>query len=189
MLVSTEGSLVHAFRRGALGTSRFPRGQSPPRSGDRTSQGGPGPPRQHRPRRTGASLRRHRGRNSILSTANRDVPLFRLDGRDQGDDFIDKIRWDGRKVAYDRIKTYRRDEVLHTGVSPKIYDRANWTTAFLPKDESPMLGDVKFLRETDPSQAAWKLDRDDFQARTRKPDRRQRPRSEPIPRPPAEGDL
>ena len=100
--------------------------------------------------------------NSIVSTANRDDPLFRLDGRDQLDDLGDKIRWEGRKVAYDRIKTYRRDEVVRTGVSPRIYDRANWTSAFLPKDESPILGEVKFLRETDPSQAAWKLDRDDL---------------------------
>ena len=62
--------------------------------------------------------------NSILSTANRDDPLFRLDGRDQLDDLGNKIRWEGRRVAYDRIKTYRRDEVVKTGVSPRIYDRA-----------------------------------------------------------------
>jgi serine/threonine-protein kinase len=100
--------------------------------------------------------------NSIISTANRDDPLFRVDGRNQLDDLGDKIRWEGRKVAYDRIKTYRRDEVARTGVSPRIYDRANWTSAFLPRDESPILADVKFLRETDLAQAAWKLERDDL---------------------------
>ncbi len=99
---------------------------------------------------------------SILSTANRDVPLFRLDANDQADDFTDRIHWAGRKVAYLGIQTYRRDEVHQIGVSPKIYNRANWSTAFLPTDESPILGDVKFLRETDPAQAAWKIDRDDF---------------------------
>jgi len=100
--------------------------------------------------------------NSILSTSGRDVPLFRLDGRDQRDEFIDKIHWSGRKVAYDRIQTYRRDEVFQIGGSPKIYNRTNWTTAFSPTDESPMVGEVKFLREIDPSVSAWKIVRDDF---------------------------
>ncbi len=40
--------------------------------------------------------------NTILSTANRDDPLFRLDGRDEFDDLGTKIQWEGRKVAYDR---------------------------------------------------------------------------------------
>jgi len=107
--------------------------------------------------------------NSIVSTGNRDDPLFRLDGRDQFDDLGDRIRWEGRKVAYDRIKTYRRDEVVRAGVSPRLYDRANWTSAFLPKDELPILGEVKFLRETDPSQPAWKLDRDDLRLAPQSP--------------------
>jgi serine/threonine-protein kinase len=107
--------------------------------------------------------------NAIVSMASRDDPLFRLDGRDELDALGDKIRWDGRKVAYDRIKTYRRDEIVRTGVSPRVYDRANWTSAFLPKDESPVLGEVKFLRETDPAQAAWKLDSDDFRIAPQSP--------------------
>ena len=89
--------------------------------------------------------------NTIFSTANRDDPLFRLDGRDQLDDLGNKIQWEGRKVAYDRIKTYRRDEVVKTGGTPRIYNRADWTSAFLPKDDSPILGDVDFLREIDPA--------------------------------------
>jgi hypothetical protein len=100
--------------------------------------------------------------NSIMSMANRDDPLLQLTGRDQLDDLGDKIRWEGRNVAYDRIKIYRRDEVLRTGVSPRIYDRANWTSAFLPKDESPVLGDVKFLRQPDAARLAWTLERDDL---------------------------
>ena len=107
--------------------------------------------------------------NTILSTANRDDPLFRLDGRDQLDDLGNKIQWEGRKVAYDRIKTYRRDEVVKTGGTPRIYNRADWTSAFLPKDDSPMLGDVNFLREIDPSQAAWKLERDDLRLSPQSP--------------------
>lgn len=99
--------------------------------------------------------------NSILSTANRDVPLFKLDRNEHGDDF-DKIHWSGRKVAYDHIQTYRTDEVHQTGVSPTIYDRPNWSTAFRPTDESPILTELKFLKTLDPNRGAWQLDRDDF---------------------------
>ena len=95
--------------------------------------------------------------------------MFRLDGRDQLDDLGNKIQWEGRKVAYDRIKTYRRDEVAKTGGIPRIYNRADWTSAFLPKDDSPILGDVKFLREIDPAQAAWKLERDDLRLSPQSP--------------------
>jgi len=123
--------------------------------------------------------------NSIVSTANRDDPLFRLDGRDQLDDLGDKIRWEGRKVAYDRIKTYRRDEVVRNGASPRIYNRADWTSAFLPKDELPILGEVKFLRDTDPSQPAWKLDRDDLRLAPQSPVADVGPDVTRIPQPPA----
>jgi serine/threonine-protein kinase len=100
--------------------------------------------------------------NSIMSTANRDEPLFRLEGREPTDDLGEKIRWEGRKVAYDQIKTYRRDDVVQTGAKPRIYDRANWLSAFLPKDDSPIAGAVKFLKETESSRLAWKLRREDL---------------------------
>jgi eukaryotic-like serine/threonine-protein kinase len=126
--------------------------------------------------------------SSILSTANRDIPLLRLDGKDEDEDFTDRIHWAGRKVAYDRIQTYRRDEVHQNGVPPKIYNRANWSTAFLPTDESPILGDVKFLRESDPSQAAWKVDRDDFKLAPGSVIAETGPEFDRIPAAPAEGD-
>ena len=107
--------------------------------------------------------------HTVISTASRDAPLFRLDGRDQLDNLGDKLRWEARKVAYDRIKTYRRDEVARNGVSPRIYNRADWTSAFVPKDESPLLGDVKFVRELDPAQAAWRLERDDMRLAPKSP--------------------
>jgi serine/threonine-protein kinase len=127
--------------------------------------------------------------NSILSTANRDDPLFRLDGRNQLDDLGDKIQWEGRKVAYDRIKTYRRDEVARTGVSPRIYDRANWTSAFLPRDESPFVADVKFLRESDLAGAAWKLERDDLRLAPDSPVLDASPDLSRIPQPPSGNEL
>ena len=103
--------------------------------------------------------------------------------------FIDKIHWAGRKVAYDRIQTYRRDEVFQIGGSPKIYNRANWTTAFSPTDESPMVGEVKFLREIDPSVSAWKIDRDDFQLAPVSPNADRGPDLIPIPAAPEDGEL
>jgi eukaryotic-like serine/threonine-protein kinase len=126
--------------------------------------------------------------NSIVSTANRDDPLFRLDGRDPAEELGDKIRWEASKVAYDRIKTYRRDEVVRLGVSPKIYDRADWNTSFLPKDVSPILGDVKFLRETDSSQVAWKLNRDDLRLAPDSPLANTGPDLSKIPQAPAVDD-
>jgi eukaryotic-like serine/threonine-protein kinase len=169
VVVSTEASLLHAF-----GSARQGRAETPAVSVnlDRVTaivKGGlihlDSTPEE--PELPFAAVV---AENAVISTANRDEPLFRLDvrttrtldGQDQLDNLADKIRWQAKKVAYDRIKTYRRDEVARTGVSPRIYDRANWTSAFLPKDESPLLGDVKFVRELDPAQAAWKLERDDL---------------------------
>ena len=125
--------------------------------------------------------------NTILSTANREDPLFRLDGRVQLDDLGNKIQWEGRKVAYDRIKTYRRDEIVKTGGTPRIYNRADWTSAFLPKDDSPVLGDVNFLREIDPSQAAWNLERDDLRLSPQSPLIEMGPDIGRVPQPPADG--
>jgi serine/threonine-protein kinase len=160
-LVSTEASLVHAFGGARPGSADSPAVKIRMEQVTARVKGG----LIHlestalEPELPFASIA---AENSILSTANRDDPLFRLDGRNQFDDLGDKIHWEGRKVAYDRIKTYRRDEVARTGVSPRIYDRANWTSAFVPRDDSPILTDVKFLRETELAGAAWKLERDDL---------------------------
>ncbi len=190
VLVSTEGSLVHA-----VGEARAGRADSPSvkvrldqvtalvKGGLVHLEGTKNPDEPELP------FTAIEAENSILSTANRDVPLFRLDRNDQGDDFIDRIHWAGRKVAYDRIQTYRRDEVHQTAVAPKIYNRANWSTAFLPTDESPILGDVKFLRETDPSQVAWKIDRDDFRLAPGKLLAATGPDLSRIPAAPPEGEL
>jgi hypothetical protein len=126
--------------------------------------------------------------NSIMSTADGDDPLFRLEGQDQLNQLRDKIRWEGRKVAYHRIKTYRRDEVIQTGISPRIYDRNDWTSAFQPKDESPIVGDVRFLREADPVQPAWKLRQDDLRLAPGSPVAQIGPDLNRIPAPPSEGE-
>jgi hypothetical protein len=163
VLVSTEGSLLRAFGGGRSGRADSPAIKVRLDQVSALVRGG----LVHLDS-TGASdgpelpFTAIEADNSILSTSGRDVPLFRLDGREQRDDFIDKIHWSGRKVAYDRIQIYRRDEVFQIGDAPKIYNRAGWTTAFSPTDESPTLGEVKFLREIDPSVSAWKIMRDDF---------------------------
>ena len=127
--------------------------------------------------------------NTILSTANGDDPLFRLDGRNQLDDLGNKIHWEGRKVAYGGIKTYRRDEVVKTGGTPRIYNRADWTSAFLPKDDSPILGDVHFIREIDPAAAGWKLEREDLRLSAQSDLIDVGPDISRIPQPPADGSL
>jgi serine/threonine-protein kinase len=130
-----------------------------------------------------------RAENSIVSTAAGDYPLFRLEGQGQLDQLRDKIRWEGRKVAYHRIKTYRRDEVVQTGVSPRNYDRNDWTTAFLPKDESPLLGDVQFARESDSAQAVWALTRDDFRLAPASPVAHVGAEVDRVPQAPAEDEF
>ena len=77
--------------------------------------------------------------SSIFSTASKagQAPLFRVDGQGQMDRLHDRIVWKAEKVAYDEITTYRRDQVLQTGVSPRDYNRADWTTSFDPKDNRP----------------------------------------------------
>ena len=125
--------------------------------------------------------------NSIMSTANRDEPLFRLEGREPTDDLGEKVRWKGHKVAYDQIKTYRRDEVVQTGAKPRIYDRENWLSAFLPKDESPIPGDVKFLHETEFVAVGLEAPARRPTPFTHQPDRQRRPRLQPHPPGPANG--
>jgi serine/threonine-protein kinase len=160
-LVTTEGSLVHA-----LGSVRPGRSDSPAvkiRMDQVTARVKGGLVHlQSTPDEPELPFGTLVVENTILSQGNREDPLFRLDGQEQFDELGDKIRWDGRKVAYDRIKTYRRDEVARTGVSPRIYDRTDWTSAFLPRDESPILGNVKFAKEPDALQVAWKIARDDL---------------------------
>jgi serine/threonine protein kinase len=188
VLAASEGSLVHAFGGVRPGRADFPAVKLHLNQVTASIKGGlvhlDSTPEQ--PELPFASIL---AENTILSTANHDDPLFRLDGRDQLDDLGNKIQWEGRKVAYDRIKTYRRDEVAKTGGIPRIYNRTDWTRAFLPKDESPMLGDVNFLHEIDPAQAAWSLDRDDLRLSPQSPLGDTGPDLSRVPQPPAPAGL
>jgi hypothetical protein len=126
--------------------------------------------------------------NSIVSTTAGDDPLFRLEGQGQLDQLGNKIRWEARKVAYHRIKTYRRDEIVETGSRPRTYDRESWIRAFLPKDESPMLGNIKFHQEVDPSLPAWKLGLDDLRVQSDTPAAEVGPDLAKIPAPPPDDE-
>ncbi len=99
---------------------------------------------------------------SIMSTAQSADPLMRLDGQGQLDELDDKIRWEGRNVAYDHVKTYRRDEVVGPGAFPRVYDRAGWLSAFRPKDDSPNLADISYANPAASSLSAWKLEKDNL---------------------------
>jgi serine/threonine-protein kinase len=103
-----------------------------------------------------------RADNSILNTVTGDHPLFRLEGQDQLERLRDRIRWIGRKIAYHRIKIYRRDEIVQVGGLPRIYDRDDWKRAFDPTDDAPMLTDLRFRQQADASVPAWKVVRDDL---------------------------
>ncbi len=79
--------------------------------------------------------------------------------------------------------------VVQTGAKPRIYDREDWLNAFLPKDESPMPGDVKFLHETESSRVTWKLERDDLRLAPASPMATDGPDLSRIPQAPPMGDF
>ena len=105
-------------------------------------------------------------RRSTFSTAGAS-PLFRVDGQGQMDHLRDRIVWKADRVAYDQITTYRRDQILQTGVSPRDYTRSDWRTAFDPKDESPLVDGVKFLHKLELWRSARSLTRDDLKLEPR----------------------
>jgi eukaryotic-like serine/threonine-protein kinase len=188
VLVATEGSLVHAFggpRRQPLDPAAVE-----VRMGQVTARVKGGLVHlESTPDEPELSSVNVTAENSILSTTAGDDPLFRLEGQDQLDQLGNKIRWEARKVAYHRIKTYRRDEIVQTGSLPRTYDRENWTRAFLPKDESPMLGDVKFLHEADATLTAWKLGLEDLRLEPGSPTAQVGPDLGKIPTPPPADEL
>ncbi len=124
--------------------------------------------------------------NSIFSTASTagQAPLFRVDGQGQMERLHDRIVWRAEKVAYDEITTYRRDQILQTGVSPRDYTRSDWTTSFDPKDESPITESVKFRKKLELWRSASSLTKDDLQLDPNGPAAGRGPDPGKIPSPP-----
>jgi serine/threonine protein kinase len=190
-MVATEGSLLHALGI-ARGATREP-AQAPSlvlrmdrvaarvKGGLVYLQTTPGEPEM-------ASVDIHAA-HTIVSTVTGDHPLFRLEGQDQLEPLRDKIRWEGHNVAYHRIKTYRRDEIVQAGGLPRIYDRDDWTRAFRPTDDSPMLADLRFQRHVDATTPAWKLVRDDLRLAADSTARSVGPDADKVPDPPGDEGL
>jgi serine/threonine-protein kinase len=120
---------------------------------------------------------------STFSTAGQG-PLFRVDGQGQMDGLRDRIDWTEEKVAYDQITTYRRDQILQTGIVPRNYNRSDWRTAFDPKVESPVLDEVRFLKKLEPGRPAVSLTKDDLTIDPQSPGAKSGPDPRSIPSPP-----
>jgi len=121
--------------------------------------------------------------SSILSTAGQ--ALFRVDGgQGQMDRSRDRIVWKADKVAYDQITTYRRDQVLQTGVPPVDYSRSDWRTAFEPEDESPLIDSIQFVRAPERWRTACSLTESDFRVDAQSPAYGRGPDLARIPSPP-----
>ena len=107
------------------------------------------------------------------------APLLRVDGQGQGERLRDRIVYKADKVAYDQITTYRRDQILQTGVSPRDYSRTDWRTAFDPEDDSPVTEGVKFRKKFGPRTPGLVPDQGRSQARPPECGRRPRPHPQP----------
>ena len=112
-----------------------------------------------RPELPQASLAAH---ETILTTTDPEVPLCRVDGQGDPDLLRDRIRWEGRAVAYHQIDTYRRDQSARPGVLPNTLDRESWKVAVGTREADPIHGDLKFFKPWDPARPPWALRPDDF---------------------------
>jgi serine/threonine-protein kinase len=186
VMVATEGSLLHALggvRNARAGSSRNPALDV---HIDRVSARVKGGlvHLQTTPEEPDMAAVEIRADNSILNTVTGDHPLFRLEGQDPLERLRDKIRWVGHNVAYHHIKTYRRDEIVQAGGLPRIYDRDDWTRAFDPTDDAPMLADLKFRQQADATVPAWRVVRDDLSLAANGTPGPLGPNAEKIPDPP-----
>jgi hypothetical protein len=158
-LVAADGSLLHA-----LGSSRIDRFKTVLRLKiDRTlarTRGGL-VYLESTLEETELPLTNIEASSSVFSTAGQS-PLFRVDGQGQMERLHDRIFWNAAKVVYDEIATYRRDQVLQTGVFPRDYSRSEWMTSFDPRDESPLIETVRFRKPLEPQSASSSLSRDDL---------------------------
>jgi serine/threonine-protein kinase len=190
-MVATEGSLLHALGSTRDATRQATQARSLGLRMDRVSARVKGglvylQTTPEEPEMASVDIR---AAHSILSTVTGDHPLFRLEGQDHLEQLRDKIRWEGQNIAYHRIKTYRRDEIVQARGLPRIYDRDDWTRAFGPKDDSPMLADLKFRRPFDPTAPAWKLAREDLRLAADSKAGSLGPDADKVPEPPADEEL
>ena len=161
VIVATGGSLVHAHGLPARPGERPGPDQAQPAPGHGTHGRRPDPARK-RPGR--ARTPPGRDQRPRLDPGHRraGAPLLQVDGQDDLSTLQNRIRWDGLRVAYHQINTYRRDQTAQVGTVPKIYNRPAWMVAVGPQEEAPIHGDMKFVQKWSPDRPAWQFRRDDF---------------------------
>ncbi len=102
---------------------------------------------------------------TILATNDPDTPLFRVDGQGDLDQLRDRVRWEGRAVAYHQIDTYRRDQSARPGALPNRFDRDSWKVAVGLREDAPIHGDLGFLNDWGPGRDPWTLRPEDLRLR------------------------
>jgi serine/threonine protein kinase len=100
-------------------------------------------------------------RDSVFTTDGKETPLIQVDGPGDLDSLRDRVRWDGHGVAYHRVASYRRDQVLRPGMLPTSFDRAAWDLALGRRESSPIHGDI-FANEWAAGRPAWQARPDDL---------------------------
>jgi hypothetical protein len=124
-------------------------------------------------------------RDSVFAVTDPDAPLFRVDGQGDLDQLRDRVRWEGRSVAYHQIRSYRRDQTARPGALPTLFDRESWQVAVGPSEEAAIHGDLRFQLEWDPERPAWTLRPDDVRLRPDSPASNLGPDLLHIPSPPS----
>jgi serine/threonine-protein kinase len=98
---------------------------------------------------------------SNLSTNRPGDPLVRVDGQADLESLRDRIHWEGRRVAYHQVTTYRRDQSSQPGSVPLRFDQSDWDLSVSPHDEQAYHGRLPFVRPWDATRDAWTLTRED----------------------------
>jgi serine/threonine protein kinase len=127
-------------------------------------------------------------RDSVFTTDGKDVPLIQVDGPSDLDALRDRVRWDGHGIAYHRVASYRRDQVLRPGVLPTSFDRTAWDLALGRRETSPIHVD-SFASEWPSGRPAWKARPEDLRLKAGGPAARAGAGPDPtlIPMPPPAG--
>jgi serine/threonine-protein kinase len=100
-------------------------------------------------------------RESILATTSKGDPLFRIENQDDLESGRDIVRWEGHKVFYHRIETYRRDQNAQPGSMAVRLDRPLWEVAVGPQEEAALHGDATFSLDWRETRPIWSFGRED----------------------------
>jgi hypothetical protein len=127
---------------------------------------------------------RLRVEDTVLATNRPGDPLVRVDGQGDLESLRDRVRWEGRRVAYHQITTYRRDQSSRPGSVPLRFDRSDWDRSVAPRDVQPFHGRLEFTRVWDATRDPWTTTRDDARFAPEELDPARGPDLSRIPEPP-----